>query len=70
MVSNEEHFGLNAGKVWAALKTLGPMNVGKISSQTDLEENEVIGALGWLGREGKISIDKKGNKHVYSLMNN
>ena len=58
----EEVFGANAGKVWNALKSNGPLNIQSITKTTQLKETDVFGALGWLGREGKIQIveDKKG----------
>lgn len=57
----EEMFGKNAGKVWNSLKGKGPLSAAVISEQTKLKPNDVFGALGWLGREGKIQIinDKK-----------
>jgi uncharacterized protein (DUF2336 family) len=58
----EEVFGVNAGKVWNALKQNGAMTANAIAKATGLKVNEVFGALGWLGRENKIAIieDKKG----------
>lgn len=58
----EEVFGMNAGKVWQALKSKGQLTSMAISKETKLKMNDVFGALGWLGREGKIQIinDKKG----------
>jgi sugar-specific transcriptional regulator TrmB len=58
----EEVFGVNAGKVWHALKEKGPLTANMIAKETKLKLNEVYGALGWLGREGKIEIinEKKG----------
>jgi len=58
----EEIFGMNAGKVWHVLKTKGALSASVIAKETKLNLNEVFGALGWLGREGKIQIinDKKG----------
>ncbi|MEM7825269.1 MAG: winged helix-turn-helix domain-containing protein [Candidatus Aenigmatarchaeota archaeon] len=64
----EEVFGVNAGKVWHALNSKGPLTASMISKETKLKINEVYGALGWLGREGKIEIinDKKG--FLYKLV--
>ena len=61
----EEVFGPNAGKVWNVLKEKGKLSAGAIAKQAQLKPNEVFGALGWLGREGKIQIinDKKGTKY-------
>lgn len=61
----EEIFGVNAGKVWTVLKTKGALNARKIAKETQLKPNDVFGALGWLGKEGKIQIinDKKSIKY-------
>ncbi|MCX6816188.1 MAG: winged helix-turn-helix domain-containing protein [Candidatus Aenigmarchaeota archaeon] len=67
MVTCEEFFGANAGKVWAALKSNGPMTAAKLCESAELEEREVRGALGWLGREDKIKIDQSHKNFVYSL---
>jgi hypothetical protein len=58
----EEVFGVNAGKVWNALKNKGALSAAAIAKETQLKANDVFAALGWLGREGKIEIinDKKG----------
>lgn len=55
----EEFFGFNAGKVWQALsKNKKPLTIYQIMKSTKLKREEVFGALGWLGREGKIEIQK------------
>lgn len=64
----EEVFGVNAGKVWNALKMKGPLTSTKLAKETDLKLNEVFGALGWLGREGKIEIIKENGKTLYRLV--
>ena len=63
----EDVFGVNAGKVWQTLKTRGSSTIASISKETQLRTDEITGALGWLGREGKIEIvdDKKGT--LYKL---
>ena len=67
MVQVEEFFGEDAGKVWTALKSHGPMSAAKIGEVAELEEREVRGALGWLGHERKIKIEKNQNNYIYSL---
>ncbi len=67
MIPVEEFFGIDAGKIWQALKEHGPMSAAKIGEVAELEEREVRGALGWLGHERKIKIDKTQNNFVYAL---
>lgn len=58
----EEIIGANAGKVWHAMKGKGALSPSTIAKETKLNANDVFGALGWLGREGKVKMinDKKG----------
>jgi hypothetical protein len=56
MATSEEVFGAKAGKVWLALKGSKPLNSKELSKKTCLKECDVYGALGWLGREGKINV--------------
>jgi len=64
----EDIFGVNAGKVWNVLKRKGLMNAQAISKESKLKTNEVFGALGWLGREGKIQIVNEKKKTLYKLI--
>lgn len=62
-----EYFGASAGKVWSALKTDGAMNVLELSRKAKLKTTDVIGALGWLAREGKLVIKIKNRTAYYEL---
>lgn len=64
---NKQDFGANAGKVWNALKSKGPLSLDEIMKDTQLKMEEVFGALGWLGREGKIQIIDEGKDLFYKL---
>ena len=57
MPNLNEKFGRNAGKVWVALNTKGPLNETSLIKNTKLSENELYAAIGWLARENKISKD-------------
>jgi hypothetical protein len=54
MTTIVEEFGQNAGKVWQALYTKGPLSQTKLSTTTFLEQHQLQAAIGWLAREGKI----------------
>ena len=49
-------FCVNAGIVWEALNEKGPCTIADLARTTSLSREEVHGALGWLGRENKISV--------------
>jgi predicted ArsR family transcriptional regulator len=52
----ESIFGVNAGIVWEALNENGTSTIADLAKTTSLSREEVHGALGWLGRENKISV--------------
>jgi Winged helix-turn-helix domain (DUF2582) len=64
----EAVFGVNAGKVWSTLKSKGQLSLDGIVKSTKLKPTEVSGALGWLGREGKIDIIEENNVKEYKLL--
>lgn len=54
---NTEIIGANAGTVWVALSTAEALGVKQLKKITKLKDKEVFAAIGWLAREGKISIE-------------
>ena len=54
---NVEEIGTYAGLVWQALSTADAMGVKQIKKVSKLKDKEVFAALGWLAREGKVTID-------------
>lgn len=63
----EAVFGVDAGIVWEALNENGPSKIGDIVKATGLRRELVYGALGWLAREDKISVERRGRAMVFSL---
>ncbi len=63
----EAVFGVDAGIVWEALNEDGPSIIGDIVKATGLRRELVYGALGWLAREDKISVERRGRAMVFSL---
>jgi hypothetical protein len=62
----ESIFGVNAGVVWEALNEKGPCTIAELARITSLSREEVHGALGWLGRENKITLQRRGRALVFS----
>lgn len=54
---NTEIIGTNAGTVWVALNNADALGLKQLKKITKLKDKEVYAALGWLAREGKISIN-------------
>ncbi|MEA3457185.1 MAG: winged helix-turn-helix domain-containing protein [Candidatus Thermoplasmatota archaeon] len=50
-------FGINAGKVWKALDSHGPLTKNQLMEHTTIESNEFHAAVGWLAKENKIRKD-------------
>jgi hypothetical protein len=63
----ESIFGAKAGVVWRSLNQNGPSNISDLVKTTSLSREEIYGALGWLGREGKIIAVQKGRAMIFSL---
>ena len=53
---NAEVIGTWAGQVWNALNESGKLTVKGLIKATKLKEKELYAALGWLAREGKVSM--------------
>jgi hypothetical protein len=66
-ITVESIFGTNAGIVWQALSKNGPNNIADIAKVTSLSREDVLGALGWLGRENKITLKRRGRAVIFSL---
>jgi len=66
-ITVESLFGTKAGIVWKALNQNGSSNLANLVKTTSLSREEIYGALGWLGRENKLVMEKKGRAIVFSL---
>lgn len=53
---NTETIGVNAGTVWNALNEAETLGLKQLKKVTKLKDKEVFAALGWLAREGKVTI--------------
>jgi hypothetical protein len=59
--------GVAAGKIWHYLEKSGPASVTKITTETGVGKNEIQRAIGWLAKEGKLTIELKGRIETLSL---
>ncbi|MBD5211098.1 MAG: winged helix-turn-helix domain-containing protein [Bacteroidales bacterium] len=55
---NVEVIGTWAGLVWNALNEADVLGTKQLKKITKLKEKELYAALGWLGRENKITIQE------------
>lgn len=50
-----EQIGTNAGEVWKAVSE-GATSLKAVKKVTKLKEKEIFAAVGWLAREGKLTL--------------
>lgn len=67
---NIESIGTWAGEVYKALESSDTRMLGfkLIKKATKLKKDEIMAALGWLGREGKIVIAQNDEDVVVTLI--
>ena len=56
----EEQIGFSAGAIYDYLNSNGESSFAKMKKELDLKGNFADLGLGWLAREGKVEINKKG----------
>lgn len=62
-----EEVGTNAGKIWAALNA-GEKTLTEIVDATEVKKDEILVALGWLLREGKVNVKEEKKKEKFFLI--
>ncbi|WP_352422018.1 winged helix-turn-helix domain-containing protein [Proteiniphilum sp.] len=62
-----EQIGINAGKVWSVLDESGRQNVKEVKKATKLTDKDLYAALGWLAREGKVTLEAE-EKEVFASL--
>jgi hypothetical protein len=65
---NVDVIGANAGSVWAALNEKNGQALKALKKATKLKDKEILPALGWLAREGKISLAEDEADVVVTLL--
>jgi hypothetical protein len=61
------NIGDMSGKVWQALNNNGAMSVAKLKTALKADAFVLNAAIGWLAREEKVDITKKGTTVTVSL---
>ena len=62
-----QSIGDTAGKVWNFLNEEGEANLSQLKKGVEADSNLVLQAIGWLAREDKLLIEKKGRYIMYAL---
>ena len=63
----QEQIGFSAGMIYDYLNNNGESSFSKMKKELDLKGNFADLGLGWLAREDKVSISKKGTSVSISL---
>ncbi len=66
-VTGIDRIGDIAGKVWHALNSKGSITLTQLSKEVDAPRDLVMQAVGWLAREGKLSVEEKGRTRKVTL---
>jgi Winged helix-turn-helix domain (DUF2582) len=62
-----QSIGDTAGKVWEFLDEKGEANIIQLMQGVEADAGLILQAIGWLAREDKLRIEKKGEYMIYSL---
>ena len=62
-----DRIGEVAGQVWRCLNTTNSASFTQLVKEVDAPRDLVMQAVGWLAREGKISIEENGRSRSVSL---
>ena len=62
-----DDIGEAAGKIWNFLDGNEAISATKLAEQTGLAKNDMQKAIGWLAREGKINIERRGKSEYFAL---
>ena len=62
-----QSIGDTAGKVWKFLNEKGEANLNQLKKGVKSDSNLVLQAIGWLAREDKLLIEKRGRFTTYGL---
>ena len=60
--------GETAGTVWHTLAETGPLSAAKLAKEIDAPRDMVMQAVGWLAREGKVTIEETNRGRTISLV--
>lgn len=64
----EDVIGMTAGKIYKLLHAKGEHTTATLKKELELEDANMLPmALGWLAREGKLTMTKKGKNIVVAL---
>jgi hypothetical protein len=65
---SHELIGKNAGAIWQTLSENSGQSLSMIEKNTKLKKEDILLALGWLFKEGKLSCEQVGRGMKFYLV--
>ncbi len=62
-----KQIGETAGEIWSLLGEKGPLSLPALKRQVKAPAEFVLMALGWLAREDKLEVERKGRVQLLRL---
>jgi hypothetical protein len=66
-ISGTALIGETAGEIWRYLQSSGPATFTQLAKELSAPRDLLMQGVGWLAREGKISIEDSSRRKVVSL---
>ena len=60
--------GETAGAIWQLLDERGPLATTQIVKEIDAPRDQIMQSIGWLAREGKLTIREEGRRKIATLL--
>ena len=60
--------GETAGAIWQLLDERGSLATTQIIKEIDAPRDQIMQSIGWLAREGKLTIREEGRRKIVTLL--
>ena len=60
--------GQIAGDIWQLLDNKGSLPIAQLVKQIDAPRDQIMQSIGWLAREGKLTVREEGRRKIASLL--
>ena len=60
--------GETAGAIWKLLDERGSLATTQIIKEIDAPRDQIMQSIGWLAREGKLTIREQGRRKIATLL--
>lgn len=60
--------GHTAGEIWQLLDDKGSLTITEIVKMIDAPRDQIMQSIGWLAREGKLTVRAEGRRKIATLL--